>query len=125
VLALGALPGIAVAMVREPRRPVAFGAIVRVAGHKVDPQGDSEQENRVLRQPLGVALQRIAALLTLGHYESMSAYSEVLRKKLLASVTERGMKKSESAHAFEVSTSSVKRYVKLTESISLPSAVIL
>ena len=39
----------------------------------------------------------------------MKAYSEDLRKKIVASV-ERGMSKTQAAHLFDVSLSSVKRY---------------
>ncbi len=58
-------------------------------------------------------LQRVAANLTLGDYEGMNAYSEDLRKKIVDAVMKRRMKKSEAAHAFGVSLSSVKRYVRL------------
>jgi transposase len=43
----------------------------------------------------------------------MNAYSEDLRKKIVDAVIKRRMKKSEAAHAFGVSLSSVKRYVRL------------
>jgi transposase len=43
----------------------------------------------------------------------MNAYSEDLRKKIVDAVMKRRMKKSEAAHAFGVSLSSVKRYVRL------------
>jgi transposase len=42
----------------------------------------------------------------------MDAYSEDLRKKIVESVQQRRMNKSEAARAFGVSLSSVKRYVK-------------
>ena len=41
----------------------------------------------------------------------MNAYSEDLRKKIVEAVSERGMGKSEAAHTFSVSLSSVQRYV--------------
>jgi transposase len=41
----------------------------------------------------------------------MKAYSEDLRKKIVASI-ERGMSKTQAARLFDVSLSSVKRYVK-------------
>ena len=46
----------------------------------------------------------------MGHHRFMRAYSEDLRKKVVEAV-KRGMKKSEPAHTFRVSLSSVKRYV--------------
>jgi len=42
----------------------------------------------------------------------MDAYSEDLRQKIVEAVQQRRMSKSEAARAFEVSRSSVKRYVK-------------
>src|SRR5215216_7071620 len=44
----------------------------------------------------------------------MNAYSEDLRKKIIAALR-RGMTKSEAARTFSVSRSSVKRYAKLVE----------
>ncbi len=44
----------------------------------------------------------------------MNAYSEDLRKKIVEALG-RGSNKSEAAHAFGVSRSSVKRYAKLAE----------
>jgi transposase len=41
----------------------------------------------------------------------MKAYSEDLRRKVVAAVEQRGMGKSEAARSFGVSLSSVKRYV--------------
>ncbi len=46
------------------------------------------------------------------HHESMEAYSEDLRKKIVDAVERRGMGRSEAARAFDVSLSSVKRYVR-------------
>ena len=43
----------------------------------------------------------------------MNTYSENLRKKILDAVTERRMKKGEAAHAFGMSLSSIRRYVRL------------
>ena len=45
------------------------------------------------------------------HHRFMRAYSEDLRKKVVEAV-KRGMKKSEAAHTFGVSLSSVKRYIR-------------
>jgi transposase len=42
----------------------------------------------------------------------MDAYSEDVRSKIVEAVEQRRMQKSEAAHAFSVSRSSVKRYVK-------------
>ena len=42
----------------------------------------------------------------------MRAYSEDLRKKIVAAIRERGMPKVEAARTFSVSLSSVKRYVR-------------
>ena len=42
----------------------------------------------------------------------MEAYSEDLRKKIVDAVEQRGMGQSEAAHLFEVSLSSVKRYLR-------------
>ncbi len=42
----------------------------------------------------------------------MDAYSEDLRKKIVTAVEQRGMGQSEAARTFDVSLSSVKRYVK-------------
>jgi transposase len=44
----------------------------------------------------------------------MNAYSEDLRKKIIEALR-RGMTKSEAAHTFGVSRSSVKRYAKLVD----------
>jgi transposase len=44
-------------------------------------------------------------------HRSMRAYSEDLRKKIVAAI-ERGMSKTEAARLFDVSLSSVKRYSK-------------
>src|SRR5918995_4231787 len=46
------------------------------------------------------------------HHGVMDAYSEDLRKKIVEAVQERRMNQSEAAHAFGVSLSSVKRYLK-------------
>ena len=46
------------------------------------------------------------------HHESMEAYSEDLRKKIVDAVERRGMGQCEAARAFAVSLSSVKRYVR-------------
>ena len=43
----------------------------------------------------------------------MKAYSEDLRSKIVQAVHQRGMSKSQAAHLFSVSLSSVKRYVRL------------
>jgi transposase len=48
----------------------------------------------------------------MSHHGAMDAYSEDLRKKIVRALTERRMNKSEAAHAFGVSLSSVKRYAK-------------
>jgi transposase len=40
----------------------------------------------------------------------MKAYSEDLRKKIVASIEQRGMSKAQTARLFDVSLSSVKRY---------------
>jgi transposase len=45
------------------------------------------------------------------HDWCMKAYSEDLRRKVVAAVEQRGMGKSEAARSFGVSLSSVKRYV--------------
>jgi transposase len=45
----------------------------------------------------------------------MKPYSEDLRRKIVAAV-ERGVSKSETAHLFDVSLSSVKRYVRMAGS---------
>ncbi len=42
----------------------------------------------------------------------MRAYSEDLRKKIVAAIRERGMSKAEAARTFDVSLSSVKRYAR-------------
>jgi transposase len=42
----------------------------------------------------------------------MDAYSEDLRKKIVQALQQRRMNKSEAAHAFGVSLSSIKRYAK-------------
>ena len=42
----------------------------------------------------------------------MRAYSEDLRKKIVAAIEQRGMSKAEAARLFDVSLSSVKRYAK-------------
>jgi transposase len=46
------------------------------------------------------------------HHGTMDAYSEDVRSKIVEAVEQRRMQKSEAAHAFSVSRSSVKRYVK-------------
>ena len=46
------------------------------------------------------------------HHGVMDAYSEDLRRKIVEAVQERRMNQSEAAHAFGVSLSSVKRYLK-------------
>jgi transposase len=43
----------------------------------------------------------------------MRAYSEDLRKKIVAAVEQRGMSKAQAARTFEVSLSSVKRYARI------------
>src|SRR3712207_6092548 len=43
-------------------------------------------------------------------HRRMRAYSEDLRKKIVAAVEQRGMSKTEAARLFDVSLSSVKRY---------------
>ena len=43
----------------------------------------------------------------------MSAYSQDLKEKIVEAVAGRGMGKSEAARAFEMSLSSVKRYVAM------------
>ena len=48
------------------------------------------------------------------HHETMNAYSEDLRKKIVQALR-RGTTKSEAARSFGVSRSSVKRYAKLAE----------
>jgi transposase len=58
-------------------------------------------------------LLHVAAILTLGDFRDMNTYSENLRKKILDAVTERRMKKGEAAHAFGMSLSSIRRYVRL------------
>jgi transposase len=42
----------------------------------------------------------------------MRAYSEDLRKKIIAAIEQRGMSKAEAARTFDVSLSSVKRYAR-------------
>ena len=42
----------------------------------------------------------------------MRAYSENLRKKIVAAIEQRGMSKAEATRAFDVSLSSVKRYAR-------------
>jgi transposase len=42
----------------------------------------------------------------------MAAYSEDLRRKIVDAVERRGMGQSQAAHTFDVSLSSVKRYVR-------------
>src|SRR3712207_4975388 len=42
----------------------------------------------------------------------MRAYSEDLRKKIVAALEQRGMPKAEAARTFDVSLSSVKRYAR-------------
>src|ERR687898_1688983 len=46
------------------------------------------------------------------HHGPMDAYSEDLRKKIVQTLTEQRMTKSEAARVFGVSLSSVKRYAK-------------
>jgi transposase len=46
------------------------------------------------------------------HHGTMKAYSEDLRKKVIEAVEQRGMRQSEAARLFDVSLSSVKRYVR-------------
>jgi transposase len=46
------------------------------------------------------------------HHGAMDAYSEDLRKKIVQTLTEQRMNKSEAARVFGVSLSSVKRYAK-------------
>ena len=48
----------------------------------------------------------------MSHYGPMDAYSEDLRHKIVQSLQQRRMNKSEAARAFGVSLSSVKRYAK-------------
>jgi transposase len=43
----------------------------------------------------------------------MRAYSEDLRKKVVAAIEQRGMSKTEAARTFDVSLSSVKRYARI------------
>jgi transposase len=45
----------------------------------------------------------------------MKAYSEDLRQKVVQAVHQRGMFKSQAAHLFDISLSSVKRYVRLAD----------
>ena len=45
----------------------------------------------------------------------MKAYSEDLRKKIVAAAVERGMSKAQAARLFDVSLSSVKRYSRIAE----------
>ncbi len=45
------------------------------------------------------------------HHGAMKSYSEDLRKKIADAVERRGMGKSEAARTFDVSLSSVKRYL--------------
>jgi len=42
----------------------------------------------------------------------MGAYSEDLREKLVNAIEQRGLRQSEAARLFDVSLSSVKRYVR-------------
>jgi transposase len=42
----------------------------------------------------------------------MRAYAEDLRKKIVAAIEQRGMPKTQAAHLFDVSLSSVKRYAR-------------
>ncbi len=44
---------------------------------------------------------------------AMKAYSEDLRQKVVEAVERRGTSKSEAAHLFGISLSSVKRYTRL------------
>ncbi len=46
-----------------------------------------------------------------GHHGGMEAYSKDLRKRIVDTVEHRGMGHSEAARTFDVSLSSVKRYV--------------
>ncbi len=46
------------------------------------------------------------------HHGGMEAYSKDLRKKIVDAVQQRGMQQSEAARLFDVSLSSVKRYVR-------------
>jgi transposase len=48
----------------------------------------------------------------MSHHGVMNAYSEDLRRKVVQAVHERHMNQSETARAFGVSRSSVKRYLK-------------
>jgi transposase len=48
----------------------------------------------------------------MSHHGVMNAYSEDLRRKVVQAVHERHMNQSETARAFGVSCSSVKRYLK-------------
>jgi transposase len=48
----------------------------------------------------------------MSHYGLMDAYSEDLRQKIVETLQQRRMNKSEAARAFGVSLSSVKRYAK-------------
>jgi transposase len=43
----------------------------------------------------------------------MRAYSEDLRKKIVAAIEQRGMPKAQAARLFDVSLSSVKRYARI------------
>ena len=43
----------------------------------------------------------------------MKSYSEDLRRKIVAAVEQRGMSKTQAARLFDVSLSSVKRYVRM------------
>jgi transposase len=43
----------------------------------------------------------------------MRAYSEVLRRKIVAALEQRGMSKAQAARLFDVSLSSVKRYSRI------------
>ncbi len=43
----------------------------------------------------------------------MKSYSEDLRRKIVAAVEQRGMSKAQAARLFDVSLSSVKRYVRM------------
>jgi transposase len=45
----------------------------------------------------------------------MKAYSEDLRQKVVEAVNQRGTSKSEAAHLFGISLSSVKRYTRLAD----------
>ncbi len=46
------------------------------------------------------------------HHVAMKAYSEDLRTKIVDAIEQRGMNQSEAARIFDVSLSSVKRYVR-------------